>query len=326
MVPYLVRRLGNGYIDDRYYLEWGKPMNSRRVVELLGLFLLCAGIAAAQELNCEVTVNIDNITSGQRDYLRSFEADVKKYLNNNRYTDEDLGGEKIDCAMTIFFLSGANDKYTAQVVVVSQRPIYNGNEKSGKNTQVMRLLDDRWDFPYVPNQPMNKDDYRFDPVASFLDFYAYLIIGLDLETYTSMSGARYFQKALNICNQASASAFANGWQSPAGSYSRFGFIDELTNMKYQPIREAFHSYHFDGLDLLTTQPQSGQTAMLKAIETIADVRKKQNPRSILVKSFFDSKYLEIADDFLTWPDRSVYDRLTAADSPHQGTYDTYRQR
>ncbi|HTY38328.1 MAG TPA: DUF4835 family protein [Bacteroidota bacterium] len=301
-------------------------MRSLRVAELLGILLLCAGIAAAQELNCEVTVNVDNITSGQRDYLRTFGADVKKYLNNNRYTDEDLSGEKIDCSMTIFFLNGANDKYSAQVIVVSQRPIYTGVEKSGKNTQVIRILDDRWDFPYVPNQPMSKDDYRFDPVSSFLDFYAYVIIGLDLETYTALSGARCFQKALNICNQATASAYANGWTSTSGAYSRFGFIDELTNMKYQVFRDAFYSYHFDGLDLLGTQPQAGQTAMLKAIEGIADLRKKQNPRSVLVKAFFDSKYMEIADSFLSWPDRSVYERLTAADPPHQGTYDTYRQK
>lgn len=301
-------------------------MRPRRVIELLGMLLLMVFVASAQELNCEVTVNIDNITSGQRDYLRTFEADVKKYLNNNRYTDEDLGGEKIDCSMTIFFLNGKDDKYTAQVVVVSQRPIYTGNEKSGKNTQVIRLLDDRWDFPYVPNQPMNKDDYRFDPISSFLDYYAYLIIGLDLETYTSLSGARCFQKALNICNQATASAYATGWQSAAGSYSRFAFIDELMNMKYEPFRESFYSYHFDGLDLLATQPQAGQTVMIKSIEAIADLRKKQNPRSILVKSFFDSKYLEIADAFLTWADRGIYDRLIAADPAHQGTYDTYRQK
>jgi hypothetical protein len=301
-------------------------MKPRHVIEMLGMLLLMAFAASAQELNCEVTVNIDNITSGQRDYLRTFEADVKKYLNNNRYTDEDLGGEKIDCSMTIFFLNGKDDKYTAQVVVVSQRAMYTGNEKSGKNTQVIRLLDDRWDFPYVPNQPMNKDDYRFDPISSFLDYYAYLIIGLDLETYTSLSGARCFQKALNICNLATASAYATGWQSAAGSYSRFAFIDELMNMKYEPFRESFYAYHFDGLDLLATQPQAGQTAMIKAIEAIADLRKKQNPRSILVKSFFDSKYLEIADAFLTWADRGIYDRLIAADPTHQGTYYTYRQK
>ncbi len=193
--------------------------------------------------------------------------------------------------MSIFFLSGTSDnRYAAQVVVVSQRPIYINNDKSGKNTQVIRLLDERWEFSYVPSQSMSKDDYRFDPVTSFLDFYAYLIIGLDLETYTDLSGTRYFQKALNICNLANASAYSNGWQAPTGSYSRFGFTDELTNMKNEQFRSSFFSYHFDGLDLLATKPEAGQEAMLKAIEAIGDLRKKQNPRSILVKSFFDSKY------------------------------------
>jgi hypothetical protein len=303
-------------------------MRARHAALLAGILLISGTRLSAQELNCEVTVNVDNITSGQRDYLRSFEADIKKYLNNNKFTDEDLSGERIDCAMTVFFLpaSGEN-KYAAQVVVVSQRPVYKNNDKSGKNTQVIRILDERWDFTYVPNQPMNKDEYRFDPLTSFLDYYANLIIGLDLETYTEMSGARCFQRATNICNQAIATAFAVGWQAAAaGTYSRFAFLEELVNMKYQAFRQSFYTYHFDGLDLIATQSQRGQEAMLKAIEAIADMRQKQNPRSILSKVFFDSKYLEIADVFLTWPDRGVYDRLSAADQAHQGTYDTYRLR
>ena len=302
-------------------------MKLRCVAAMTGTLMLAAVNAEAQELNCEVTVNVENIASGQRDYLRTFEADVKKYINNNRYTDEDLGGERIDCSMNVFFLPGSSEnRYQAQVVVVSQRPVYNGNEKSGKNTQVIRILDEKWDFTYVPNQPMNKDDYRFDPVTSFLDFYAYLIIGLDLETYTELSGARCLQKALNICNLATSTAYSSGWQAAAtGSYSRFGYLDELMNMKNQQFREAFYSYHFDGLDLLATQPQLGLDKILKSIESIAELR-KQNPRTILVKTFFDSKYLEIADVFLVWPDRGVYDRITTADPQHQGTYDTYRQR
>jgi hypothetical protein len=229
-------------------------MKLRRAFTLIGSLLLLSCGLAAQELNCEITVNTDNISSALRDNLRTFEADIRKYLNNNRYTDEDLGGEKIDCAMTVFFLTGSADyRYSAQVIVVSQRPVYNGNDKSGKNTQVMRVLDEKWEFNYIPNQPMNKDDYRFDPLTSFLDFYAYLIISFDLETYTELSGARYLQKALNICNSASGSTYANGWQSAAaGSYSRFTIVDEMTNMKSQQFREAFYSYHFDGLDLLST--------------------------------------------------------------------------
>jgi hypothetical protein len=303
-------------------------MTLRRALTLIGLLLLLNCGLAAQELNCEVTVNTDNIPSAVRDNLRMFDADIRKYLNNNRYTDEDLGGEKIDCSMTIFFLTGnADHRYSAQVIVVSQRPVYTGNEKSGKSTQVLRILDEKWDFTYIQNQPMNKDDYRFDAVTSFLDFYAYLIISFDLETYIEMSGARYLQKAQNLCNAAGASAFSSGWQAAtAGSYSRFSIVDELLNMKYQQFREALTAYHFDGLDLLSTDAKKGLDAMLKAIESIADVRQKQNPRSLAVRTFFDSKYLEIAESFLAWTDRSVYDRLIVADPAHQGTYDTVRRR
>jgi len=300
----------------------------RRTTLLFTLLVLSATVRLiAQELNCEVSVNMEKITSAQREYLRTFESDVKKYMNNNKWTDEDLGGEKIDCSMTIYFVSVAGDNdYTAQIVVGSQRPVYVGNDKSGRNTQVLRIADDRWEFTYVPNQPMVKDEYRFEPLTGVLNFYAYLIIGMDLETYNELSGSQCFQKALNICNQAMATSYAKDWQSSAGTYSRFGFLDELMNLKYQQFRLSFYSYHFDGLDLLATKPQDGLDAMLKAIEAIAELRQKQNPRSVLVRVFFDTKYLEIADSFLAWPDRSVYDRLIAADPPHQGTYDTYRNK
>jgi hypothetical protein len=285
---------------------------------------------SAQELNCDVTVNLENIPSAQRDLLVRFEEEVERYLNNTRWSDEDFGGEKIDCSMTIFFLTApAENRYTAQVAVVSQRPVYNSttNEKTGRNTQVLRLFDDRWDFIYVLNQQMVRDDFRFEPLTGFLDYYAYLIVGMDLETYNEQSGSRYLQKALNTCNLAASTAFAKDWQvSSAGTYSRFGVADELMNLRYQPFRLAFHRYHFDGIDLLTTETQKGLENILQTVETIADLRKNQDPRSILVKVFFDAKSLEIADAFLPYPDRSVYDRLVAADPSHQSTYDEYRQR
>lgn len=294
------------------------------------VIVMMTGVGLAQELNCDVTINVENIPSAQRDLLVRFEQDVERYLNNTRWSDEDLGGEKIDCSMTIFFLSApAENRYTAQVAIVSQRPVYNSttNEKTGRNTQVLRLFDDRWDFIYVPNQQMTRDDFRFEPLTGFLDYYAYLILGMDLETYNEQSGARYLQKALNICNLAASTAFAKDWQvSSAGTYSRFGVADELMNLRYQPFRMAFHRYHFDGIDLLTTETQKGLENMLQAVETIADLRKNQDPRSILVRVFFDAKSLEIADSFLPFPDRSVYDRLIAADPSHQSTYDEYRRR
>lgn len=281
----------------------------------------------SQELNCDVTINIENIPSAQRDYLRSFETDVEQFLNGFRWTNEDLGGEKINCAMSINFLSGTSDyKYTAQVFVGSRRPIYIGNDKSGKETLVLRVLDERWEFEYVPNRPLYHDEYRFDPLASFLAYYAYMIIGLDLETYIELSGTRYFQKALNISNQASSSPYARDWKQQTGTFSRFGFVEELMDLKNQTFRNAFHKYHFDGMDILATEPLKGLENILQAVESMAEMRDKFNPRSVLARTFFETKYMELAESFLLHPNRSVYERVSKADPAHQGTYIDYSRK
>lgn len=292
---------------------------------LFGCSLLFPQALFSQEMNCDVTVNVEQIPSAARDLLRNFETDVERYLNTFRWTDEDFGGEKIHWTMEIFFLSAAptENRYSAQVFVGSRRPVYKGNDKTEKETVILRVLDERWEFEYISNKPLYHDEYQFDPLADFFDFYAYLIIGSDLETYISFSGSKYFQKALNICSQAATSSFARGWQDQSANYSRFSVADELMNLKYQPFLLAFNKYHFNGIDLLATDPLQGLDQMLQAVESIAEIRTKQNPRSLLVKTFFDTKYQEIAESFLRYPDRSVYRRLSAADPNHQITYQEY---
>ncbi len=295
-------------------------------MKLLFFFILCSTVGAAQELDCDVTVNMEKLPSAARNNLISFEADVKRYLNNTQFTFEDLSGERIKCTVNIFFetVSGEN-RYSARAFVGSLRPVYVGNDKSTKTTPIIRVLDERWDFTYLPYQSMVHDDFRFDPLTDFLDFYAYLIIGFDLETYAELSGTRVLQKALNIANQAGSSAFSRDWQ-PSQTYSRSSIADELMNNRYQPFRLAFFSFHFDGIDLLATEQQKGLENMLTAIETISDLRIKQDPRSVLVRTFFEAKYQEIAEVFLRYPDRSVYNRLSIADPAHQGTYLQFSRR
>jgi hypothetical protein len=293
----------------------------------IALVLVLPPTLHAQELNCDVTVNVEKISSALRENLRTFKEAVERYLNGTRWTTEDFGDEKIKCSVNFFFQSGTDDgRYSAQVFISSQRPIYVENDPSDKASPILRVLDEKLEFTYLPNQRMVQDDFQFDPLTDFLDFYAYLIIGLDLETYTELSGTRYFQKALNLCNLGQSSSFPAGWQQVTGSYSRFNIVDELMNSRYQPFRFAFHRYHFEGLDLLATKDQQGLDTMIRSIETIGDLRKKQDSRSILVKAFFDAKYQEIAEMFLRYPDRGIYQRIASADPQHQSTYLEYSTR
>ena len=294
---------------------------------LFTLLLFVTPLLISQELNCTVTINIESIQSGQRGYLRTFAQDIERYMNNTRFTNEDLDGEKIQCSLDIFFTAAAsNNYYQAQVAVSSQRPIYTGDEKSDRTTLVMRILDNNWNFAYTPNQRMNHDEMIFDPLTGFLDFYAYLIIGYDLETYIPMSGSPCFQKALNTVQLASNSSVAKDWQQSTSGYSKFGITDELSNVKYNVFRTAFNNYHFDGIDLLATDRKKGLDNMLAAIAAINDIRLRQNSSSVVVKQFFDAKYREIAEAFQTYPDRSVYETLSTYDQEHRSTYQEWKIR
>ncbi|HET9129649.1 MAG TPA: DUF4835 family protein, partial [Terriglobia bacterium] len=264
--------------------------------------------AAAQELNCRVTVNVDNIASSNRDYLRSFKSDIERYLNGTRFTNEDLYGDKINASIDIFFTQvTGNNRYKAEAVIASTRPIYVGNDESDSVSQVLRLKDTQWEFPYVPNQRIYFDEYAFDPLTSFLNYYAYIVIGFDLGTYKPLDGARVFQKALNVSTAALSSPFASDWQSNSG-YSRSGLAQELTNPRNQPILQAYYNYHFNGIDLLATETRKGLDNMLDAIAAVYNIR-QQNPTSLMVKIFFDAKAKEIAKDFASYPDASVFDKL-----------------
>lgn len=291
------------------------------VFSFILMFIITAPLFS-QELDCKVTINsIESIQSPQRDYLRNFSSDVERYLNNTRFTNEDLNGEKIVCNIEITFKSGSsNNRYQAQAFIASQRPVYIVNDVSDRTTPILRIMDNNWEFTYMPNQRMNHDEMIFDPLTGFLDFYAYLIIGYDLETYVPMSGNSCFQKAVNIVRLAANSSEANDWKQTSASYSKFGISDELTNMKYDSFRRAFNDYHYDGIDLLATEQKKAQDNILNALESINEIQIRQSRNSIIIKQFFDAKSREIAEVFQTYPDRSIYDKLSSFDEENRSKY------
>lgn len=124
---------------------------------------------------------------------------------------------------------------------------------------------------------------------------------------------------------ASNSAVAKDWQASSTGYSKFSITDELTNAKYNSFRTAYVDYYFDGIDLLATDRPKALENMLKAIESINNVR-RQNPTSIIVKQFFDAKSREIAEAFQTYKDRSVYETLSTYDEEHRATYQEWKMK
>lgn len=259
---------------------------------------------------------MEKIPGSSRDLLQNFGSDIQTYINSNKWTSDDIGNEKIQCSITVFFVSvNGDNSYSAQFFLGSQRPVY----KSQKNTAMLRIFDDTWDFVYVKNQPFYKDETRFDQLTSFINFYMYLVLGYDFDSYNPpLAGTPYFQQAVSICNQAPPSI--KGWDRSASTYSKFSFVEELLNEKYRPIREGMYSYNYKGIDYLAGKPVEGQKNIIAFLQKVADFKKSVNPRSLVVKAFFDTKYQELAEIFRNNQDNSVLQLLCTIDSAHESTY------
>jgi hypothetical protein len=204
-------------------------MKFAAIPAILACALLFTVGAAAQELECTVTINTELLTAEARENLNTFTEAVQNYINSYRWTDEDLGGEKILFTLTISFQgSPSPNRYTAQAYIGSQRKVYGMD----KNTALLRVIDENWEFLYQPNQQILHDETLFDPLASFLDYYCYVVIGLDFESYQPRAGIPYLEEAMNVVNTAASGG--KGWQigSPT-EYTRGEYIDELLSPIFQ---------------------------------------------------------------------------------------------
>jgi hypothetical protein len=284
------------------------------VIALLSL----SSVARAQQLECGVNVNYESVSTTHKDLLANFGADIQYYLNNYPWgPDSDI---KVSCNMSIFIQSviGEN-RYSAQVAIVSQRERL-GSEK---NTAMVRLKDDQWEFTYVQNRPLNHNPSDFNDLTSFLDFYAFLILGYDYDSYEPLGGTDWFRKASDVANLG-RSRGQQGWQGSTGTYSRTQLIDDILNPTLTPVRLAGYEYHFAGLDSLMLNPNQAYERILKALEGIGEARKKSDPRNLAMRVFFDAKHLEIAELFQNYPDPGIYRKLGQIDPMHISTYEGFK--
>jgi hypothetical protein len=188
---------------------------------------------------------------------------------------------------------------------------------------MMFILDSSWQFRYEKNQGIYFNQTDFDPLISFLDYYAYVIIGFDTDSYYKLGGTDYFQKALDICIRGGNSSYSKGWQFESTAFNRRGLIDNLLNSNYQLFRQDYFDYHYNGIDLLQT-PENRQSALeniTKLVKNLDKMKDQVDSRSVLLRVFFDAKFGELIDCLKYYPDKNIFQMLKKLDAPHLSKYD-----
>ena len=283
----------------------------------ISFLIIFSAASLAQELNCKVIVNYESLSVQSRERLADFSGLIETYMNSTQFTGDVWDGEKIDCTLNIFFTTSSGDnEYSAQVVVVSTRPIY----KSTRQSPIITINDPTWNFTYVKNQSLFANQSTFDPIVSYLDYYANIVIGFDWDTWAELGGTPYFKRAFDIVNLGANSVNKKGWERSNASYSRWGLCDDLLNDKYRPFREALFIYYY-GIDEYQVNKKAAQEKIVNLVNVLSTMKSKMDINGVLMRTFFDSKYGEFIEVLRDYPDRNVFVKLKKIDPSHTAKYD-----
>ena len=248
----------------------------------------------AQELNCRVVVNDERAETSDRQVFRDMEKSFARFMNDRKWTENNYTPEeRIDCSLAITIESmPAVGFYNAVVQIQSSRPVYNSNY----STIILNFADRDWQFEYMESTPLDFGDNAYTSnITSMLAFYAYVIIGLDNDTFSEFGGETQFKKVLDIVNLAQQSD-RTGWQAFQSNRNRYWLSENLNNQDLRPVRKGLYTYHRLGMDQFETKPDESRTLIVGVLKDI-QAANRNIPNSILKISFFDAKKNELAKIF-----------------------------
>lgn len=283
------------------------------------LGLLCLPImGSAQEINAEVTIDKSQISGTSLGYIDNLPQQLEAYINDHDWTNNDFNeNERINVSLQINLLAVQNYNFEAQIIVRSQRPIFN----TPRETVTLLFNDEDWGFEYRPNQTFLHDELQFNPLTSLIDFYVYVIMGYDADTFESLGGSDYYQRAQNIISLAQTSS-AGGWSRSSNRRNRAQLVTTLLQTNHEPFRVALYEYHRQGLDQFLNNPTEARQQILGALEKLQQAQ-RQTSSNLLLDTFFNAKYREITSIFEDAEPQvrlDAYNLLSDIDQSHLSEY------
>jgi Domain of unknown function (DUF4835) len=249
--------------------------------------------AKAQELNCTVILNYDQLFAQQTtdaNSLNQLKSVIGDFMNTRKWTNDNFSTEeRINCKLSINLTrSVSQGSYEATAQIVVTRPVFGTTYE----TLVFSYVDRFFNFNYLPNNPMyyNENNYS-DELTQMLAFYAYIILATDYDSFSKQGGNTYIQKAFNLSNVAANVSGGTGWKQ-SDLRSRYWLIENLMSQQLIAYRESQYTYHRLGLDTFTENSVIARRQILDVLNTIKQANALRTS-SILVNSFFDAKSDEL---------------------------------
>jgi len=283
------------------------------------VFIICLNIAFAQELRCNISISAQKIQGANKTVFETMQSDLYEFMNNRKWTDQKFAmDERIECNFFINLEEQiSSDEFKGTIQVQLRRPVFG----SSYETILLNLKDNDFQAKYVEYQTLEfNETSNKDNLTNILAFYAYVVLGMDYDSFSPEGGTEYFQKALTIINN-SQNAREKGWKAYESERNRYWLVENILNKSYAGFRSCTYQYHRLGLDLMAEKAPEGRAAIAESLKSIQKVFRTR-PSLYILQVFFDAKSDELVNIFTgnSFPDeRSRVSVILNECDPSNGT-------
>jgi hypothetical protein len=259
---------------------------------LISFFLIV--FVSGQELNCKVDVLADAkvvLSSTDKEVIEQLKQSMNDFMNNTKWTkDKFATEERINCVLQFQITSMPSPGiFSGTIQVQCSRPVFN----SAYNTTLLNIADQDVTIPFQRNTVLLYTPNQFrDNLTSVLAYYAYLILGMDYDSFSLKGGSVYFVEAQQIVTNAQSAGFSGWMSNETSKKNRYWIIDNVQQQLFEPLRECNYEYHRKGLDRLYDNKIEAKKAIFGALDKLTKIASSR-PSSINVTNFVQSKSQEI---------------------------------
>lgn len=299
-------------------------MNRHQIILIFIALCTTFSSSLAQDFTTIVTINAEKAQTADPKIFKNLKVAIEEFMNSRNWDEGNFEPEeRIELNIIINLEKELSlTEFEGQLTIQASRPVY----KSGYNSVLFQNLDKGFRFSYAEFERLDFSENTFTSnLTSTLAFYAYVILGMDYDSFSEMGGDDHLQKALNILNTVPRGA-AEGWTSDGGiiNRNRYWLIENLLNPRMQEMRGAMYQYYMLGLDRVSQEGQTekGLVSIVNSLETIVAANQSY-PGTMLIQLFTDCKREEIINLFEVADlntKRKVYGIMTKLDGAHADSY------
>lgn len=250
--------------------------------------------ASAQELRAKVSVNHSQIQGTEVAVFESLQKTLEQFVNTRQFTGLQFKeNERIVCNfnLTVVKYDRETNTFSCKALIQANRPVYN----SSYSSVLYNVTDGDFNFSFSQFDQLEfNEEILSNQLTALMAYYAYLIIGLDLDSFSPLGGEEVLQRCLNLVNNAQNLPFT-GWKAFDNSRNRFAIINDYLDGGMRAFRQLQYSYYRMGLDAMAADAQSGRANITEALVQGLKKSHEDKPLSMLPQIWTDFKRDELVN-------------------------------